>query len=103
MNTDSRLDDLKRLFEFETDEELNRKRGVYLSFIVEQTKKEIEESRSDLDFNREAYRVLSEIVQAREKNKQYRDRQELWIKWVGLGVAFVAGVVVTGAAVWLKM
>ena len=59
MVSDPRLDDLKHQFEFETDEELNRKRHIYLSHIVSQTKKEIEESRKDLDFNKEAHLFVS--------------------------------------------
>jgi hypothetical protein len=93
--TDPRLEELKRQFEFETDEELSRKRQVYLSHIVNHTQDEIEETRKDIDFNKSAYAMLSEIAQAREKAAQSRQKQELYIKWIGLGVSFLAGVVVT--------
>lgn len=88
------LEDLRRDYEFETDEELKRKREVHRTHIVRLTQQEIAEDALDLEANQEAYRILSDFIRQREKERQRRELIELLIKWVGLGVAFTSGVVV---------
>ncbi len=89
-------DDLRRLremYEYETDDELERKRQVYLHHIVSETKDEIEAGRKDIDFNRAAYNLLSQIVHERERVRRRRERNIHILQWLGFLGPFIAGVI----------
>ena len=96
---EEKLRQLKDDFEYETDEELKRKREVYLSHIVRETAEEIAKSQKDLDFNREAYRVLSEIIRTRERRREQLEGKKVKLQWLGFIGPFVLGVITTGLAV----
>ena len=57
-------------YRWETDDELERKRKVYMSFIVGQTRDEILAKSMKLEDNREMYEALSKIIRGREKRKR---------------------------------
>ncbi|MGB4106417.1 MAG: hypothetical protein WBK55_01320 [Alphaproteobacteria bacterium] len=86
------INDLIKNFQYETDEELERKRKVFLSHVVSQTQEKIAEGKKDLDFNRKAYLELSKIIQKRQKRK----RSEYWVEKIILplliGVIGITGV-----------
>ena len=88
------LRELEELFEYETDEELNRKRGVYRSFIVRQTEEKIAESAKDLDFNEDAYKTLSKIVHRRQKARERRERLKEILQWAGLFGPLLVGLLI---------
>ena len=75
-------------YRWETDEELERKRKVYLSFIVGQTQDEIRAKSMKLEDNREVYEALSKMIRGREKRK--RIRGEVY-RWAGVLLPFVLG------------
>ncbi len=75
-------------YRWEGDEELERKRKVYLSFIVGQTQDEIRAKSMKLEDNREVYEALSKIIRGREKRK--RIRGEIY-RWAGVLLPFVLG------------
>ncbi len=75
-------------YRWETDEELERKRKVYLSFVVGQTQDEIRAKSMKLEDNRDMYVALSNLIQARERRKR------IWgevYRWAGVLVPFVLG------------
>ena len=86
---------LLKAYRWETDEELERKRKVYLSFIVGQTQDEIRAKSMKLEANREMYEALSAIVRGRERKKR------IWgevYRWAAVLIPFVLGIVT--ANVW---
>ena len=85
---DAEIKKLLDAYRWETDEELERKRKVYLSFIVGQTQDEIRAKSMKLEENREMYDALSNIIQARERRK--RIRGEIY-RWAGVLMPFVLG------------
>ena len=89
---DESLKRLSKAFEFETNAELDRKRMVYLSHIVSQTRDEIQENAKDVDFNRLAYETRSKIVQKRQRAPMRRERLGELLQWVGLLGSFIGGV-----------
>lgn len=91
MNDDART--LIEAYKWETDEELERKRKVYLSFIVGETQDEIRAKAANLDDNREIYEALSMIVRRRERNKR------IWgttLQWMGFAGPFILGLITSG-------
>ena len=65
-----------------------RKRKVYLSFIVAQTRDDIRAKSMKLEENREMYEALSRIIRRREKRK--RIHGEVY-RWAGVLLPFVLG------------
>ncbi len=57
-------------YRWEGDVELERKRKVYLSFIVGQTQDDIRAQSMKLEENREMYEALSRIIRRREARKR---------------------------------
>lgn len=86
-----RLKALARDFKDETDEELKRKREVYLSFIVSQTTEKIAKSAENLEFNQQAYRALSSIAQKRERARKLWDRVDASGKAIAFVLTFTLG------------
>ncbi len=83
---DAETKKLLKAYRWETDEELDRKRKVYLSFIVGQIQDEIRAKSMDLEANREMHEALSKIVRGRER------RRRVWgevYRWAGVLVPFV--------------
>jgi hypothetical protein len=77
-------------FKDETDEELERKRKVYLSFIVSHAEEQanIAAKAAQLEANRESYEVLSGIVQDRQRRRM---RREAFGAWANVLVPFISG------------
>ena len=85
---DAEGQELLNAYKWETDEELDRKRKIYLSFIVGKTQDDIRAKAAKLDDNREMYEKLSKIIRGRERNKR------LWgglLQWLGFVGPFVLG------------
>ncbi len=85
---DAETENLLDEYRWETDEELERKRKVYLSFIVGQTEDEIRAKSMDLEANREMHEALSKIIRDREFRKR------VWgevYRWAGVLAPFVLG------------
>ena len=93
MSDDAVLEQLRRAYEFETDEELKRKREVVLSMIVKHTKEKIVKKSEDVDFNAKRYEVLSGIVRDRVKAKRRWERIREVIGYVGIVGPFLIGIV----------
>ena len=94
MTTDDKQRQLRKLeedYEYETDEELKRKRFVYRSIIVKGTKDEIEKKAADLELCKAADTVLSKIVRERERARLRRETGKEIIMWVGAFTPFVLG------------
>ncbi len=85
---DDETENLLDAYRWETDDELERKRKVYMSFIVGQTQDEILAKSMKLEDNREMYEALSKIIRGREKRK--RIRGEIY-RWAGVLLPFVLG------------
>ncbi len=75
-------------YRWEGDVELERKRKVYLSFIVGQTQDDIRAKSMKLEENREMYEALSRIIRRREGRK--RISGEVY-RWTGVLLPFVLG------------
>jgi hypothetical protein len=86
------LRDLYKGFKYETEEELERKRKVYLSFIVndEEEQAKIRQERGDVELNKACYDILSKIIQKRQR---VRMREERFKNWVSITAPFLAGLV----------
>ena len=95
MNHEQRekLRQLRELYTYETDKELERKREVYRSHIISQTLDEIEAGRKSLDFNRAAYDALSDIVHERERVGRRRERNTHVLQWLGFLGPFILGLI----------
>ena len=78
---------------WETDEELDRKRKVYLSFIVGETQDDIRAKAAKLDDNREMYEELSNIIRRRER---YKRRMDGTFQWLGFAGPFILGLITSG-------
>ncbi len=78
---------------FETDEELERKRKVYLSFIVGQTQDEIRAKAAKVDDNRDMYEALSRIIRWRERRKRVSGEV---FRWLGFAGPFILGLLTSG-------
>ena len=80
----------KRLedFRWEGDVELERKRKVYLSFIVGETQDDIRARSLKLEENREIYEGLSRIIRRREARKRISGEVH---RWTGVVLPFVLG------------
>ena len=85
---DAETKKLMREYRWETDGELERKRKVYLSFVVGQTQDEIRAKSMNLEQNKEMYEGLSEIIRGRES--RMRISRELH-RWSGVILPFVLG------------
>lgn len=90
--SDPELQKLVDGFKYETNEELERKRKVYLSFVVSQTEERIKQDSKNLEFNRKAYEALSQIVQKRERTRMRREMLSELLQWSGLLVPFIGGI-----------
>ncbi len=66
------------IYRWEGDAELERKRKVYLSFIVGQTQDEILATSMQLEENREMYEGLSRIIRRREARKRISGEIHRW-------------------------
>ena len=95
MNDEQRekLRQLGEVFKYETDDELDRKRKVFLSHIVSETLDKIEEGRKDVEFNRAAYDTLSKIVHERERVRRRRERNTHILQWLGFLGPLLVGLV----------
>ena len=85
---DAEIKSLIATYRWETDEELERKRKVFLSFIVGQTQDDIRAKSMNVDENREMYEALSKIIRGRERRKR------IWggfFRWAGVLFPFVLG------------
>ncbi len=85
---DAETKNLLDVYRWETDEELERKRKVYLGFIVGQSQDEIRAKSMKLEENRETYEALSKLIQGRERRKR------IWgeiYRWAGVLLPFVLG------------
>ncbi len=75
-------------YRWEGDVELERKRKVYLRFIVGQTREDIRAQSMDLEENREVYEALSRIIRRREGRKRISGE---FYRWTGVLLPFVLG------------
>ncbi len=82
-------------YRWETDEELERKRKVYVSFIVGQTQDDIRAKLMKLEENREMYEALSRIIRRREGRKRISGE---FYRWTGVLLPFVLGLLT--AYIW---
>ena len=85
---DAETRQLMATYRWETDEELERKRKVYLSFIVGQTQDEIRAKSMNLEENIAMHEALSKIIRRRERRKR------IWsgvYRWAAVLVPFVLG------------
>lgn len=85
---DAETKQLMATYRWETDEELERKRKVYLSFIVGQTQDEIRAKSMNLEENRAMHEALSKIIRRRKRRK--RIWSEVY-RWAAVLVPFVLG------------
>ena len=85
---DAETKKLLRAYRWETDAELERKRKVFLSFVVGQTRTEILEKSMNLEQNKEMYEGLSTIIRGRET--RMRVSRELH-RWTGVLLPFGLG------------
>ena len=85
---DAETKKLMREYRWETDAELERKRKVFLSHIVGQTRDEIRANAMNVEQNREMHEGLSEIIRGRESRT--RISRELH-RWSGVLLPFVLG------------
>ncbi len=85
---DAEANKLLDKYRWEGDVELERKRKVYLSFIVGQTQDDIRAKSMKLEENREMYEALSRIIRRREGRK--RISGEVY-RWTGVLLPFVLG------------
>ena len=79
---------LLEAYRWETDEELERKRKVFLSFVVGQTQDEILAKSMNLEQNKEMHKALSGLIRGRERRKR------IWggvYRWAGVLLPFVLG------------
>ena len=82
-------------YRWEGDVELERKRKVYLRFIVGQTREDIRAQSMDLEENREVYEALSRIIRRREGWKRISGE---FYRWTGVLLPFVLGLLT--AYIW---
>ena len=82
-------------YRWEGNVELERKRKVYLSFIVGQTREDIRAQSMDLEENREVYEALSGIIRRREGRKRISGE---FYRWTGVLLPFVLGLLT--AYIW---
>ncbi len=80
-------------YRWETDEELERKRKVYRSFVVGRTQEEIRARSMNLEANREMYAALSKLIQGRERRRRRWDET---YRWAGVLLPFVIGLFAGG-------
>ena len=85
---DAEIKKLLDAYRWETDEELERKRKVYLSFIVGQTQDEIRAKSLNLEQNQEMHEALSKIIRGREKRKRIQGGV---YQWAAVLLPFVLG------------
>ncbi len=85
---DAEIKKLLDAYRWETDEELERKRKVYLSFIVGETQDDIRARSLKLEENREIYEGLSRIIRRREARKRISGEVH---RWTGVVLPFVLG------------
>ncbi len=78
-------------YRWEGDVELERKRKVYLTFIVGQTQDDIRAKSMNLEQNREVYEGLSRIIRRREARKRISGEVH---RWTGVILPFVLGLLV---------
>lgn len=97
--THEQLTELRRAFEDETDDELERKRGVYRSFVVKETLAEIYEDSLDLEANRQRLDVIAGLIKERQHAKGRREGLREWREWLGITGPFILGLV---ASPWLQ-
>ena len=90
---DAEAKKLVKAYKWETDEELKRKREVYLSFIVSETRDEIRAKAAKLDDNRDMYEALSKIIRRRERNKRVGGGV---LQWLGFAGPFILGLLTSG-------
>lgn len=88
----ARLQELRDLYLHETDEELDRKRKVYLSHVVKETRESIDEDAKDLVYNRRAYEELSAIVRQRRRSQGRREAALFVLQWLGFIGPYVLGI-----------
>ncbi len=85
---DAKTKKLVDAYRWEGDVELERKRKVYLGYIVGQTQDDIRAKSMQLEENREMYEALSRIIRRREGRK--RISGEVY-RWTGVFLPFVLG------------
>ncbi len=88
---DAEVKKLLDAYRWETDEELERKRKVFLSFVVGQTQDEILAKSMNLEQNKEMHKALSGLIRGRQRRKR------IWgevYRWAGVLLPFVLGVLV---------
>ncbi len=90
---DAEAKKLVETYQWETDEELDRKRKVYLSFIVGETQDDIRAKAAKLDDNREMYEELSKIIRRRERYKRVSGGV---LQWLGFAGPFILGLLTSG-------
>jgi hypothetical protein len=94
-------------FKNETDEELERKRKVYLSFIVSHAEEQanIAAKAAQLEDNRADYLVLSSIVQDRQRKRMRREALGAWSNVLVPFISGAAGVLVSPVAtsIWTSI
>ena len=84
---------LIKAYKWEPDEELERKRKIYLAFIVGATQDDIRAKAAKVEDNREMYEALSKIIRRRERNKR------VWggvFQWLGFAGPFILGLITSG-------
>jgi hypothetical protein len=89
---EAKLQELRDLYLHETDEELERKRKVYLNFIVRATQGSIAEDAQDLTYNRRAHEELSAIVRQRRRSRARRETGLYVLQWLGFFGPYVLGI-----------
>ncbi len=82
-------------YRWEGDVELERKRKVYLRFIVGQTREDIRAQSMKLEENREVYEALSRSIRRREGWKRISGE---FYRWTGVLLPFVLGLLT--AYIW---
>ena len=92
---DAELKTLLDEYRWEGDVELERKRKVYLSFIVKETQDDIRARSMNLEENREMYEGLSRIIRRREARKRISGE---FYRWSGVILPFVLGLL--AANIW---
>ena len=90
---DEKGNQLIETYKWETDAELERKRMIYLRFIVGQTQDDIRAKAANVDDNREMYEALSKIIRRRERNKRVSGEV---FRWLGFAGPFILGLIASG-------
>ena len=78
-------------YKHETDEEIERKRGVIRSLIV---------SRQDVEYNEARMKGLNRVVHERQRKKRSREGRDGIRDWVGVLIAILVGLGAALLSAW---